>query len=73
MLAQNKELKLLKKEAEQRNIEDSKEKEIENAEVEARAVEEFERVQAGLSARVSSDARGTEKIIRRRDGKAKFE
>lgn len=60
----------MKKEAEQRKLEDSEEKEIEDAETQARAVEEFERVQAGLSARSSS---GKEKIIGRKDGKVTIE
>lgn len=60
----------MKKEAEQRKLEDSEEKEIEDAEAQARAVEEFERVQAGLSARSSN---GKERIIGRKDGKVTIE
>jgi nitric oxide synthase-interacting protein len=67
LLAQSKELKRLKKEAEQRRLEDSEEKEIEDAEAQARAVEEFERVQAGLSVRSGG------KIVGRKDGKVTVE
>ncbi|GAB7333478.1 hypothetical protein MBLNU13_g05071t1 [Cladosporium sp. NU13] len=67
LLAQSKELKRLKKEAEQRRLEDSEEKEIEDAEAQARAVEEFERVQAGLSVRSGG------KIVGRKDGKVMVE
>jgi nitric oxide synthase-interacting protein len=72
LLAQNKELKRLKKEAEQRRIEDGEEKDIEDAEKQARDVEEFERVQAGLSAR-SSAAGAKERIVGRKDGKVTIE
>jgi nitric oxide synthase-interacting protein len=67
LLAQNKELKRLKKEAEQRRLQDSEEKEIEDAEAQARAVEEFERVQAGLSVRWGG------RIVGRKDGKVTVE
>ena len=60
-------MKRLKKEAEQRKLEDNEEKEIEDAEAQARAVEEFERVQAGLSVRSGG------KIIGRKDGKVTVE
>jgi nitric oxide synthase-interacting protein len=72
LLAQNKELKRLKKEAEQRRVEDGEEKDIEEAEKQARDVEEFERVQAGLSAR-SGTAGGKERIVGRKDGKVTIE
>jgi nitric oxide synthase-interacting protein len=68
LLAQNKELKRLKKEAEQRKQEDSEEKQIEDAEAQARAVEEFEKVQAGLSVRSSGG-----RIVDRKDGKVTIE
>lgn len=71
LLAQNKELKRLKREAEQRKLEDSEEKEIEDAEAQARAVEEFEKVQAGLSVRSSSGL--GERIVGRKDGKVTIE
>jgi nitric oxide synthase-interacting protein len=70
LLAQNKELKRLKKEAEQRKLEDSEEKEIEDAEAQARAVEEFERVQAGLSKRSSA---GKETVVGHKDGRVTVE
>lgn len=73
LLAQNKELKRLKKEAEQKRLEDSEEKEIEDAEAQVRAVEEFEKVQAGLSVRSSSKAGLGERIIGRKDGKVTIE
>ena len=57
----------MKKEAEQRRLEDSEEKDIEDAEAQARAVEEFERVQAGLSVRSGG------KIVGRKDGKVTVE
>ncbi|KAF7187164.1 E3 ubiquitin-protein ligase CSU1 [Pseudocercospora fuligena] len=71
LLAQNKELKRLKKEAERRKAEDAQDKEFEDAEAQARAVEEFEKVQAGLSAR--SGSRAGEKIIGRSNGKITVE
>lgn len=57
----------MKKEAEQRRLEDSEEKEIEDAEAQAQAVEEFERVQAGLSVKAGG------KIVGRKDGKVTVE
>jgi len=72
LLAQNKELKRLKKEAEQRKQEDSEEKQIEDAEAQARAMEEFEKVQAGLSVRSSGAGLG-ERIVGRKDGKVTIE
>lgn len=63
----------MRREAEQRRVEDGEERDIEDAEAQARAVEEFERVQAGLSAR-SSGAGGTkERIVGRKDGKVSIE
>ena len=73
LLAQNKELKRLKKEAEQRKLEDSEEKEIEDAEAQARAVEEFEKVQAGLSVQLSGGGGLGERIVGRKDGKVTIE
>jgi nitric oxide synthase-interacting protein len=73
LLAQNKELKRLKKEAEQRKQEDSEEKQIEDAEAQARAVEEFEKVQAGLSVRSSGAGGLGERIVGRKDGKVTIE
>ncbi len=64
LLAQSKELKRLKKEAERRKLEEAEEKELDDAEAHARAVEEFEQVQAGLNARSAS-----ERIVGRRNGK----
>ncbi|KAI7332594.1 hypothetical protein KC315_g4585 [Hortaea werneckii] len=71
LLAQNKELKRLKKEAEKRKLEDAKEKEVEDAEAQARALEEFERVQAGLSVRTGGKA--GDRIVGRSDGKITIE
>ncbi|KAK4561639.1 hypothetical protein LTR86_004318 [Recurvomyces mirabilis] len=71
ILAQNKELKRLKKEAERRIAEDAEEKDLEDAESQVRALEEFERVQAGLSAR--SGGRAGQRIVGRRDGKVTIE
>lgn len=48
LLAQNKELKRLRKEAERRRAEDHDEKELEDAEKQARDLDDFERVQAGM-------------------------
>lgn len=70
LLAQNKELKRAKKEAEQRRLEDEEGKEIEDAEAQMRAVEEFEKVQAGLSVRSSGLG---ERIVGRKDGKVTIE
>jgi nitric oxide synthase-interacting protein len=66
-------LKRLKKEAEQRKIEDGEEKDIEDAEKQARDVEEFERVQAGLSARSNGAAGTKERIAGRKDVKVTTE
>ena len=63
----------MKKEAEQRRLEDSEEKEIEDAEAQARAVEEFEKVQAGLSVRSSGGGGGGGRIVGRKDGKVTVE
>lgn len=71
MLAQNKELKRLKKEAEKRKVEDAEEQQLEDVEAQARAVEEFERVQAGLSVRTGGKA--GERIIDRQGGKITVE
>ena len=51
LLAQNKELKRLKKEAERRRLEDDEERDVEDAEKNARDLEDFERVQAGMRGR----------------------
>jgi nitric oxide synthase-interacting protein len=48
LLAQNKELKRLKKEAERRRLEDDEERVLEDAEKKARDLDDFERVQAGI-------------------------
>ncbi|EME45739.1 hypothetical protein DOTSEDRAFT_52935 [Dothistroma septosporum NZE10] len=71
LLAQNKELKRLRKQAERRKLEEADEEDIENVEAQARAVEEFERVQAGLSVRSGGNA--SEKIIGRKNGKIEVE
>ena len=68
LLAQNKDLKRLKKEAEKRRADDSEEQNLEDEEAKARALEDFERVQAGLSARG-----GGESIIGREGGKVILE
>ncbi|EMC98618.1 hypothetical protein BAUCODRAFT_21998 [Baudoinia panamericana UAMH 10762] len=52
LLAQNLELKRLRREAERRVAEEGEEREVEDAEERARDLEEFERVQAGLGARM---------------------
>lgn len=54
LLAQNQELKRLKKEAERRRLEDEDEKALGDEEAQVRALEEFERVQAGFSAHPGS-------------------
>lgn len=54
-------------------MEDSEEKEIEDAEAQARAVEEFEKVQAGLSVRSSGGGGLGERIVGRKDGKITIE
>ena len=66
LLAQSKELKRLRKEAERRKLEDVEEKELDDAEAQMRALEEFEKVQAGLNARVGGGrivGRGNGKVI----------
>lgn len=70
MLAQNKELKRLKKDQEKRKVEDAKERVMEDAEASERAMADFEKVQAGLSAR--SQGLG-ERIVGRRNGKITVE
>ena len=72
LLAQNKELKRLKMVAEQRKAEDAKEKDVQDAEDKMRAVEEFERVQAGLSVRSGGEKKG-ERIVGRANGKVTVE
>lgn len=59
LLAQNKEIKRLRKEAERRKLEDEEEKEVEKAVAKARVVEEFERVQNGNE----GDLRGLKRKI----------
>lgn len=71
LLAQNKELKRLRKEAERRVLEDAEERDVEDAEAQVRAVEEFERVQAGLSVRTGG--RVGERIVGRHNGKVVVE
>jgi len=70
LLAQTKELKRLKKEAEKRRAEDEEDKALDEAEAQARAVAEFEQVQAGLSARSSGLG---ERIVGRKNGKVEIE
>lgn len=72
LLAQNKDLKRLKKAAEQRKAEDEEEKGVQDAEEKMRAVEEFERVQAGLRVRSGGEKKG-ERIVDRADGKVTVE
>lgn len=71
LLAQSKELKRLEKEAERRRLEDEEEKSFEHAEANARAVEEFERIQAGLNVRTGGKT--SEKIVARQNGKITVE
>jgi nitric oxide synthase-interacting protein len=68
LLAQNKELKRRRKEAERKLAEDAEEAELEAAEKRAKDVEEFERIQAGLSARG-----GGGRIVGRENGKVVVE
>lgn len=62
----------MRKEAERRKLEDDEEREVEDAEEKARAVEEFERVQAGLSVR-SGGGKAGERIVGRLNGKVTVE
>nr|POE59311.1 nitric oxide synthase-interacting protein [Quercus suber] len=71
LLAQSKELKRLRKEAERRKLEDEEEKDLNDAEAQARALEQFERIQAGLSARPG--AVEGERIVDRQNGKITIE
>lgn len=57
----------MKKELERRKLEDAEDDEVQNAEAQARAVEEFEKVQAGLSVR--EGGKGGDKIVGRSEGK----
>ena len=61
LLAQNKELKRLKKEAEKRRAEDDEEKQLEDAERQSRDLHDFERVQAGMRSKGPSTASGLDK------------
>lgn len=61
----------MKKEAERRKAEEAEDRDYEDAEAQARAVEEFEKVQAGLSVR--SGGKPAEKIIGRSNGKITVE
>jgi nitric oxide synthase-interacting protein len=54
LLAQNKELKRLKKEAQIRRAEDDEEKQLEDSERQARDLDDFERVQAGMRSKGAS-------------------
>lgn len=67
LLAQTKELKRLRKEADRRKLEDDEEQDLDDADAQARALEDFERLQAGLSPR--TDSRVGEKIVGRQNGK----
>lgn len=67
LLAQNKELKRLKKELERRKLEEAEDDDVQNEEAQARAVEDFEKVQAGLGAREGGIT--GDRIVGRRDGK----
>ncbi|TKA82775.1 hypothetical protein B0A55_01782 [Friedmanniomyces simplex] len=67
LLAQSKELKRLRKEAERRGVEDAEERVVDEGEKRVREVEEFERVQAGLS------VRGGGRVVGRRDGRVMVE
>ncbi|KAK1088262.1 hypothetical protein LTR33_000638 [Friedmanniomyces endolithicus] len=62
LLAQGKDLKRLRKEAERRGEEDTEERVLEEGEQKAKEVEDFERVQAGLS------VRGGGKVVGRLNG-----
>jgi nitric oxide synthase-interacting protein len=68
LLAQSKELKRLKRDAERRQREDEEDRQLDNAEADARALEEFEKVQTGLLLR-SGGSNSTEKVIGRANGK----
>ncbi|KAK5137850.1 hypothetical protein LTR08_006618 [Meristemomyces frigidus] len=67
LLAQGKELKRLRKEAERRKLEDVEEKELDDADAQVRALEDFEKVQAGLNVRTGDKANN--RIVGRQNGK----
>ena len=72
LLAQNKELKRLRKEAERRRLENNEEKDLDDAEKQARDLEDFERVQAGgrsATAHHGSQA-SPDALKRKRDGES---
>lgn len=71
LLAQNKELKRLKKDAERRRLEDAQDDAEVDEEARVRAVEEFERVQMGLAARPGGS--NGQKIVGRSNGKVILE
>lgn len=62
LLAQNKELKRLKKEAERRRAEDDEEKVLEDAQKQARDLDDFERAQAGVRKSAGASAEPTERL-----------
>ncbi|WPG98993.1 Hypothetical protein R9X50_00179500 [Acrodontium crateriforme] len=61
LLAQNKELKRLKAELEKRKLEDADAQNLKDAEAQEKAVEEFERTQAGLSSKRTDSNRSRQK------------
>lgn len=65
LLAQNKELKRLKEELERRKLEDADAQDVKDAEAQAKAVEDFERTQAGLSAK-RTDSNGSKQSVKRK-------
>ena len=72
MLAQNKELKRLRKEADRRKAEEGEERELEDTERRARDLEEFERAQTGLQVR-SGGSKAGERIVGRANGQVTIE
>jgi nitric oxide synthase-interacting protein len=68
LLTQSKELKRLKRDAERRQREEEEGRQLDNAEADARALEEFEKVQTGLLLRSGGGSR-TDQIVGRANGK----
>lgn len=72
LLAQKQEIKRLERQAETARVEAEEIERIEDEEARGRAVEEFERVQAGLNVKMT-DGRGQRKIVGRENGKVVVE
>ncbi len=69
LLAQHKEIRRLEKEEEKRKLEEAEEEERKEQEAAARALEDFEKVQMGLTVKLGGDAQKGRKVVGREGGK----